>query len=85
LLAAQFGGPGEQIDLVPMKKTLNQSPGTWAAMEQEWANTLNGTNGIGGTVTNIQINIIYGSTGRPTGFIVTALQNGVADDWTHIN
>jgi DNA/RNA non-specific endonuclease len=81
LLAARFGAPGEQINLVPMKKTLNQSPGTWAAMEQEWANTLNGN----GTITTIEINISYGTNGRPNGFIVTGLKNGSEKTWTHTN
>lgn len=35
LLAARFGGAGEQINLVPMKKSINQSGGTWYQMEQE--------------------------------------------------
>jgi DNA/RNA non-specific endonuclease len=81
LLAAQFGGPGEQINLVPMKKTLNQAPGPWAAMEQEWANTLNGS----GTVTNIEINISYGANGRPTTFVVSGYVNGSYTQWDHIN
>lgn len=81
LIGSQFGGPGEQINLVPMKKTLNQHPGTWAQMEQEWVNTLNAN----GTVTNIEINIIYGSNGRPTGFTVVADVNGVTTPYNHTN
>ena len=38
-----------------MKSTINQAPGTWYNMEQEWRNALNG----GGTVTDIEINITY--------------------------
>jgi hypothetical protein len=64
-----------------MKKTLNQQPGTWAQMEQEWANTLNAS----GTVTNIEINIIYGANNRPTNFVVTGKINGVANSWNHAN
>jgi DNA/RNA non-specific endonuclease len=78
---AQFGGPGEQINLVPMKKTLNQAPGLWAAMEQQWANTLNGN----GTITDIEINIIYGTNGRATNFVVTGKVNGTPTVWNHIN
>jgi hypothetical protein len=39
-----------------MKSSINQPPGTYAAMEQEWANAI--TNG--GTVTNVKIEIVYG-------------------------
>jgi hypothetical protein len=56
-------------------------PGTWAQMEQEWANTLNN----GGTVTNIEININYGANGRPTGFSVLADVNGVTKPYNHTN
>jgi len=81
LLGAQFGGPGEQINLVPMRKTLNQSPGTWAQMEQEWTNILNN----GGSVSNVQINISYGPNGRPTGFNVIATVNGNVTNYPHSN
>lgn len=81
LLAAQFGGPGEQINLVPMKATINQNPGTWFTMENEWASVLNN----GGTVTNIEININYGSNGRPLSFSVEATVNGLPKDYPHTN
>lgn len=68
LIGSQFNGPGEQINVVPMKSSINQPPGTYAAMEQEWSGAI--TNG--GTVTNVRINITYGSNNRPTGITVSA-------------
>jgi hypothetical protein len=56
-----------------MKSSINQPPGTYAAMEQEWANAI--TNG--GTVTNVKIEIVYGSNNRPIQLNVTAKVNGL--------
>jgi hypothetical protein len=47
--------------------------GAWAQMEQEWANTLNSNDAI----TNVKINIVYGTNGRPVGFEVEAFIHGV--------
>lgn len=81
LIGKQFGGAGEQINLVPMKSTINQNPGSWYQMEQEWRNALNGS----GTVTNIEINITYGANKRPVSFSVTADVNGTPTQWNHTN
>jgi hypothetical protein len=35
-----FNDPGEQINLVPMKKDINGSGGSWYKMEKEWADEL---------------------------------------------
>jgi DNA/RNA non-specific endonuclease len=64
-----------------MKSTINQNPGTWYTMEQEWRNTLNG----GGTVTEVEINIVYGANNRPTGFTVKAKVNGNLETYSHTN
>lgn len=74
LLGTQFGGPGEQINLVPMKKSLNQSGGDWYNMEQAWATKIQ--NGI--TITDLEINIVYGANGRPTKFVVKWKEDGIA-------
>jgi hypothetical protein len=81
LIGSQFDGAGEQINLVPMKKSINQPPGTYAEMEQQWANAINN----GGTVTNVKIEIIYGAGNRPIGFDVTADVNGIPRQWLHNN
>lgn len=73
LIAARFGGPGEQINLVPMKKSINQAGGDWYNMEATWAQKIqNGT-----SITDVKIEIQYGSNGRPTSFSVTWKENGV--------
>lgn len=64
-----------------MKSSINQPPGTYAAMEQEWANVI--TNG--GTVTNLKIDIIYGLDNRPIRIEVVADVNGVTKPYVHIN
>jgi filamentous hemagglutinin len=81
LIGSQFNGAGEQINLVPMKKSINQPPGSYAAMEQQWANALNG----GGTVTNVRIEIIYGANNRPVQLNVYCKVNGVDKFYPHIN
>lgn len=79
LLGNQFGGPGEQINLVAMSKSLNQ--GAWKNMEQDWANKIQ--NGI--NITNIKIDITYGPNGRPLGFDVEWFENGVKKTSYHAN
>ncbi len=83
LIGKQFNGAGEQINYVPMKSSINQAPGSWRNMEQEWSNTING----GGTVTNVEINIAYGANNTPTGFTVSARINGasVKTNYLHTN
>jgi hypothetical protein len=83
LLAARFGGAGEQINLVPMKKSINQAGGTWYQMEQEWANALSQP---GGKVENIKIKILdYDAKGRPGRFEVTCNINGNIERFPHSN
>jgi hypothetical protein len=44
LIGAQFNGPGEQINYVPMHKSLNQSvtgQDNWYKMESDWADYMN--------------------------------------------
>lgn len=82
LIGRQFGGAGEQINYLPMKSSINQNPGSWYTMEQEWRNTLLQP---GGTVTDIEINITYGANKRPTGFTVSAEVNGVTKNYNHFN
>lgn len=64
-----------------MKSSINQPPGSYASMEQQWANTL--TNG--GSVTNVKIEIAYGANNRPVSFTVTADVNGIPQQWLHNN
>jgi len=82
LIGKQFNGAGEQINYVPMKSSINQAPGTWYNMEQEWRNALLQP---GGTVTDVEIFITYGADKRPTIFVVKAKINGMETQWTHIN
>ena len=44
-----------------MKSSINQPPGTYASMEQQWANTI--TNG--GTVTDVKITLLYENPSFP--------------------
>ncbi|WP_294669355.1 DNA/RNA non-specific endonuclease, partial [uncultured Fluviicola sp.] len=81
LLGSQFGGPGEQINLVPMKQSLNQPPGEWWQMEQSWATQV--SNGI--SITNIKIEVVYGTNSRPTGFNVEWFENGTKRTKFHNN
>lgn len=83
LLAARFGGAGEQINLVPMSKTINQSGGSWYQMEQQWANALAQP---GGKVENIKIKILdFDTNGRPGRFEVTCDINGELKLFPHSN
>jgi DNA/RNA non-specific endonuclease len=82
LIGSQFDGAGEQINLVPMKKSINQHPGSYAAMEQQWANVFNN----GGTVTNVRMELIYsGASKRPIQINVKAVVNGVEQNYPHFN
>jgi len=56
-----------------MKKSLNQSGGDWYNMEAAWATKIqNGVN-----ITDVNIVIVYGTTGRPVSFTVSWKENGV--------
>jgi hypothetical protein len=81
LKGSQFDGAGEQINFVPMNRTINQSGGTWYQMESEWAKTLRAN----GEVTNVEMKIMYGTNKRPVGFEVTADVNGTPKTYNHIN
>ena len=75
LIGSQFGGPGEQINVIPMSSSVNRSGGAWYNMETQWSNALNSNK----TVTNIKIEINYnGDSLRPTDFDVTWLESGVS-------
>jgi hypothetical protein len=50
-------------------------------MEQNWRTVIDN----GGTVTNIEINILYNANKRPIGFEVDAKVNGVNTHWSHTN
>ena len=74
LIASQFGGPGEQINYVPMAGSLNGGGGEWYEMEMAWAKFLDPTNT--NTITNVVITIQYCSTKKPTKFIIRWEENG---------
>jgi len=70
LIGSQFGGPGEQINYVPMSETLNTS-GPWYQMEMEWANYLSQQTGSP-RIRNLFILIIYdGNSKKPKSFEVS--------------
>jgi len=74
LIGSQFGGPGEQINVIPMKSSVNRSGGKWYQMESQWANALAANK----TVTDIKITIDYtGDSLRPSSFSVTWLEGGI--------
>lgn len=81
LLAADFGGAGEQINLVPMNKSVNQSPGTWYNMERDWSTKL--SNGI--VITNLKIKVVYQNDFRPIKFEVEWFEDGVRRELEHFN
>ncbi len=83
IIGSQFDGCGDQINIVPMKSTLNGSTGTWYQMEKKWSNIL--TNN--GTITGIEITLDYGvgTSRRPNSFLVRVLENGVETFYTHTN
>lgn len=59
LIAQIFNGPGEQINYVPQKSTLNR--GDWKAMENSWARALKEKKEV-----NVKINNIFdGNSKRP--------------------
>ncbi len=69
-----------------MKSSINQPPGSYAAMEQQWANTI--TNG--GTVSDVKIKLLYENSSfpnRPTRIVVEARINNspTLTSYTHIN
>ncbi len=73
LLAREFGGPAEQINLQPMDSYTNRM-GEWRNMEKSWGNTLDS----GGKITDVKIESYYeDNSKRPTGFDVSYKENNV--------
>ena len=71
LIADRFGGSNQLDNLVSQLAHLNLSG--YKIMENRWASILD----AGGTV-SVNINVLYdGDYVRPSGFVVTAMENGV--------
>ncbi len=70
LIADVFDGSGGRENIVAQLKDVNQKQ--FKAMEKSWSDAL----GNGSTV-RVQIDVDYGSGGRPTGFTVTQWVDGV--------
>jgi len=71
LIASIFNGPGERLNLVPMNGNLNQGP--WRTMESRLAEAA-----AAGKDVQVKIEVIYeGNTGRPAGFSVLQVVDGV--------
>lgn len=67
-------GVGEQINLVPMPKSVNSGGGDWYKMEEAWAAYLN-TVGGNNQITTLIISINYSwSSKKPQSFEVKWLQ-----------
>ncbi len=70
LIADRFYGPGEQINYLPQKGSLNQ--GAWKKMENDWAKEL-----AAGKKVEVDIRPIFeGNSKRPIGFKVKETING---------
>ena len=80
IIGIQFEGIGEQINLIPMKSSINRSGGTYYQMESEFANTINN----GGTVKNVEWEIIYSGNNRPVRIEVSAKVNGINKNYRHL-
>lgn len=78
LLGAQFGGPGEGINLVAMDRQLNGNShalGKWGRLEASWADALRSNPN---TTLAVNIRPVYrGDSLRPTSFHITQVLNGV--------
>lgn len=80
LLAREYGGPAEQINLLPMESGINRN-GEWRRMEKEIGKYLD----AGNSVTDLSIKPQYeGDSRRPTGFeveySVSERRNGYIDN-----
>ena len=73
LIASQFEGPGEAINIVAMDRTLNGSSGEWYKMEQEWANALKE-----GKKVEVKIEVFYKNSKdkRPSEFKISYTIDG---------
>ena len=74
LIANQFKGPHETINIVPMRDDLNRNirgDGAWRKMEMKWADALQGRGAYTTRQTvTVEINITYGTDKRPVSFEV---------------
>jgi hypothetical protein len=77
LFGSQFDGPGEQINLEPMKSSINGPGGSYYQMETEWKNALNASGNASGTVTDIDIIITRGANNRAIRFEIDYKINGI--------
>jgi DNA/RNA non-specific endonuclease/Pretoxin HINT domain len=74
IIAAQFFGPKERINFVPMRRELNQNrtiDGAWYKMEKEWRDNLNLRQS--GYTVNVSVEFVYASGSssfRPNNFII---------------
>lgn len=71
LIADRFDGAGSRENIVSQLSSTNQ--GAWKNMEQRWADALNATPPKS---VKVNIEIQYGTGGRPTGFLVTEWIDG---------
>lgn len=72
ILAREFGGPPEQINLLPMDSYTNRH-GEWRNMEREWGRSID----EGKSVTDVIISPQYeGTSKRPVGFEVSYQLDG---------
>ncbi|MHC6229949.1 DNA/RNA non-specific endonuclease [Arthrobacter sp. MMS24-T111] len=68
IFAAQFGGPGDSINLVAMSRQLNQPGGAYAALETQWKNLVNATPPH---TVDVKVRMLYSpESARPSQFIV---------------
>jgi len=75
LYPREWGGPREQINLVPMDSHVNRSGGDWRNMEQDINRELE----KGNDVTDYSVKPLYeGDSRRPSGFEISYSVNGEA-------
>lgn len=70
LIGDRFGGSPEIDNIVSQLSTHNLS--TFKKLENRWADALS----KGGTVTDVEINIVSDATGRPTRFVINSFIDG---------
>ena len=83
LIGAQFGGAGNNANMVPMKhEGVNAYPnGTWGSMEDNWKKSLDE-----GKTVDVKIEPVYtDASGRPSSFEVTETIDGVEKTRTITN
>ena len=68
IFGAQFGGPGDSINLVAMSRRLNQPGGAYSALETEWKNLVNA---VPPHTVDIKVRMLYSpESTRPSQFII---------------